>query len=501
MKPSASLTFQRPLRKHQADELDLAAFEAERFLMWEMGTGKTTAAIAWLRAKFNLAKAVTPTLIVSPVATLYNWQHEFSLNAPKRVQDSVLVPYMKSRRVKYTGVEKAALIASTDKKIIVINGEAFDEPAIVAALKAFAPVNFVLDESHKFKSYNLFSGNGRAKTPSRPEKLRTVSRHARNRMLLSGTPMLNGYLDLWSQYYTLDNGATFGTNFYTFRETYFRDKNVRWAGSAKYFPDWQPKPECAELIAAKLREKSSRLRKEDCLTLPPLEYIRHYVEMSPDQVRAYDSMEKQLVAEVSGGTCAAFNALAAINRLLQILSGHLPVEHEDNSEKVLAYFKTNPRLAAAQELLTELTPAHKVILWTSFKANYPKVREMLSKICEFAELTGETKNRQEEIDRFQNDPRCRVILANAQAGGVGVNLTAASYSIYYSRSYSLGDRLQSLARNHRGGSEQHEKITAIDLVVRDTLDEDVLSALDRKENLAENVLEIIRLRGTSASVS
>ncbi len=88
------------------------------------------------------------------------------------------------------------------------------------------------------------------------------------------------------------------------------------------------------------------------------------------------------------------------------------------------------------------------------------------------------------------DKNVRVIVANQQAGGVGVNLTAASYAIYYSRSFSLEADIQSEARNHRGGSEIHKSITRIDLVCPDTIDGICLEALYRKENLASNILKI-----------
>jgi SNF2 family DNA or RNA helicase len=100
------------------------------------------------------------------------------------------------------------------------------------------------------------------------------------------------------------------------------------------------------------------------------------------------------------------------------------------------------------------------------------------------------KARQEAIDSFQNDPSVRVMIANPAAGGVGVTLTAASYMIYYSRDFSLENDLQSEARCHRGGSEAHEKITRIDIVAPGTIDEVILEALERKENLATKILAI-----------
>jgi SNF2 family DNA or RNA helicase len=98
------------------------------------------------------------------------------------------------------------------------------------------------------------------------------------------------------------------------------------------------------------------------------------------------------------------------------------------------------------------------------------------------------KEKQESMDRFQKDNDCRVMIANRKAGGIGVNLTAASYSIVYSRNFSLSDELQSEARNFRSGSEIHEKITKIDLAAKDTIDIRVLESLSNKEFTSEQII-------------
>lgn len=96
------------------------------------------------------------------------------------------------------------------------------------------------------------------------------------------------------------------------------------------------------------------------------------------------------------------------------------------------------------------------------------------------------------MDSFNNDDKCRVIIANRRAGGIGVNLVAASYSIVYSRNFSLGDELQSEARNHRGGSQIHERITKIDLFAKETIDEHILDALNAKEDISKKVIDFVQ---------
>jgi SNF2 family DNA or RNA helicase len=485
MKPSEVIKFSRPLWKHQADTLDWDAYMTEVALLHEMGTGKTTSAIGWLRCKYNMRKQVLPTFIVSPVATLYNWLEEFERNSPEGVHSKACV-------LEGTEKQKLKLLAS-DKQIFITNPETLNPKTVGKRTihsevhKALQARNFqalVVDEVHRFKNHKS----------KRLDELLFISDRAEFRMVLTGTLILNSYLDIWAPWRILDKGTTFGTNFYTFRDQYFQDANARWKGNDGYFPKFMPKPGTDHEVAAMIDRKASRVKKSECLTLPPLVEQTYSVELSAEQRRIYKSMEDELIAEVKSGVCVASNALTRVLRMLQIISGFLQIENDDN-QKFTHRLLDNPRLKALSELLEELTPNHKVIVWCTFKENYASVAAVCDELgIKYTTLTGETKDRQGQIDLFQDDDEYRVKIANPQAGGIGVNLTAASYSIYFSRNFSLGDRLQSEARDYRGGSERHDKITHIDIVARDTMDLDVLNALLRKENFSDNVLDRLRTR-------
>jgi SNF2 family DNA or RNA helicase len=462
------LKFNRDLWAHQTKFLEEFGPRPDFFLSWEMGTGKTTATIGWLRTKYLEHDNVLKTLILSPVATLYNWQNEFKVNAPPYIHEKVAVAHGRKK------------LEAFKSQIVIANYEAFDSVTMLKAIEEYAPQIVICDEAHRIK-------NPKSK---RFKSLVGVSDRATYRGMLTGTPILNSYLDIWAQFRFLDKGETLGNNFFVFRSRYFRDTNVGMP-KAMYFPNWQPHPTTAKDLTDKVAHKTSRVTKDECLDLPPLIQVTEFVEQSAEQLKAYKEMEAQLITEVRSGECVATNALVRVLRMLQILSGHMQTER-DNVTSVHRFEKT-PRLERLMELLEELTPEHKVIVWCTFIENYRQIKAACEeRSIKYTDLTGETKDRQANIDAFQNDESCRVIIANPQAGGVGVNLTAASYGIYYSRNYSLGDRLQSEARNHRGGSEVHKKITLIDLVCKNTLDEIVLQALLKKENFADNVLDRIK---------
>jgi SNF2 family DNA or RNA helicase len=173
-------------------------------------------------------------------------------------------------------------------------------------------------------------------------------------------------------------------------------------------------------------------------------------------------------------------------RLQQIVSGFLKVEAGE--AKALP---DTPREQALRDILEDQPADGKVIIWAVFHSNYVAIRKVLEGLgWQYAELHGlvPTGKHQDEIDRFMTDPTCRAIIANPQSGGIGVNLTAAATSIFFSHNFSLENDLQAEARNHRGGSERHEKITRYDLVATDTIDEIVMEALAAKQEVSGKIL-------------
>ena len=470
------MTTTRKLWKHQEDFLRKFKDAPNAAMFFEMGTGKTMTAAHWMRHKMNADKAILPTLILSPLATLHNWKRTITEEAP-RLAEHIAIAHGKNKD------------EALEYPIVIANYEILDSTLCHATLKKIKPAIIICDESHKIKS-------GQSK---RFKTLLTFSDYAKYRLIMTGTPILNSYLDLWAQFRFLDGGRTLYDNFFVFRAKYFRDHNAGMP-SGRHFPDWRPLPGTAAELSEKIKEKSSRVTKEECLSLPPLVQVTEHIPLGKEQKKAYTEMEESLITEVKSGVCAASNALTRVLRMLQILAGHLPVEpgtpEPENYGALSTHrFKENPRLERLSELLEELTVNHKIIVWCTFQADYHLIQGRCAalNLCT-ASLTGLVSDKQREIDRFKNNPECKVLIGNPSAGGVGVDgLQVASYAVYYSRSYSLGDRLQSEARNHRGGSEMHSKITHIDLVAKDTLDDIVLQALLKKENFAESVLT--RLKG------
>jgi SNF2 family DNA or RNA helicase len=307
---------------------------------------------------------------------------------------------------------------------------------------------------------------------------------------MTGTPFLNNQMDLWSQFYILDLGETLGDSFFAYRARYFWDLNAGKRGTRAYFPLFVPKKTSSNELARLIESKSVVAKKEDCLDLPPLVKKQVEVSLAPDQRAAYEEMKKDFLTYVNDKACVAVLAITKALRMQQILSGFIKLE--DGS---IHRFKDNPRAKALKELLEEICveSGEKCIVWSVFHEDYAVVRKACEDLkIEYREIHGLVSgpSKLTAMEDFELKPEVKVIICSPGAGGIGISLIAASYSIWYSRNFNLEHDQQAEARNHRGGSERHEKITRIDLVVPGSLDSVVLDSLSQKKSIAESILTL-----------
>lgn len=463
---------------HQLKAIEMAKDVRDFAFLMDMGTGKTSTTINVLRHKYAQNKRLMRTLILCPVVVVENWRREFKVHSKIGHQ---VFPLVGSEKQRIKLFEEKIKLAQAP--IFVTNYEAFQMKKLMQLLFNWRPEICVYDESQRLKNPQA----------SRTKMAIMLSDLAHHRYILSGTPVLNTPMDIWSQYRALDCGETFHDaqgrplNFYAFRNRYFEDINAGMP-QGKHFAKWEMQHdnvlvELNELIY----KKAIRVMKQDCMDLPDLVRSRIEVQMAPEQARLYEEMKQNFIAYLkSGEAVTAQIAITKALRLQQIVSGYCKTE---SGEEIT--LKHNPRLDALQELLEDKPEGEKIIIWATFHENYRQIAGVLDKLkIPYTELHGGVsgKDRQANIDRFQTDPRCEAIISNQASGGVGVNLTAASLSCFYSRNFSLEQDLQAEARNYRGGSEIHQKITRYDMVATGTIDELCLEALAGKLNMAEQVL-------------
>lgn len=464
-----NILFKTPLWEHQKEILESTWQAPAWAFLLAVGTGKSLLTISTLRAIYTKHGKVIPTLLLAPASTLYKWEAEFQKHAGDGTNAHVAV---------LTGPITKRILQMQTAKILITNYEIFDQDKACAALIKFAPVIVISDELHTIRNHKS----------KRFRRLLMVSDASKYRRGLTGTPIANSLQDIWAQWRFLDFGESFHTNFFTFRREFFYDKNLGMP-AAKHFPDWRPLPHAATEIKRRMLRIASIRTKEECLKLPPTVYTQIPVELSKAQQKAYDEMKRDLITYVDSAASTATIALTKVLRMLQITSGFV-----QTTEGRAVSFEKIPRIDALTEQLDALIHTNKVIVWAVFQQNYTAIAEVCKSLGTVpVYLTGNesAKEKQASMHAFEHDEKTRVIIANPAAGGTGVDLIAASYNIYYSRNYSFIQRSQSEGRSHRGGSEIHEKITYIDLIARNTIEDAVFYMVLKKEKLSDKIMDIV----------
>lgn len=449
-------------------------------LFFEQGTGKSRTLIDILREKFAQedklstdAEEPLRTLILCPPIVIENWKREWQKYS--RVRESALIT------LTGTCPKRLETLRESLYAIYITNYQSLLHEELFEKLLSMRFEVVVLDESQKIKTFN-------SKTT---KAVLALGARARYRYCLSGTPILNTISDIFSQVRFLDQGETFGNSYYGFRSKYYVDFNAGMPGHC-YFPNWKMKPDSAEKIHKAIAPFSMRVLKKDCLDLPPLVKQRIDCPLTLEQSRVYNLLEREFVAELGTGLVATDLEITKALRLQQIVSGHCP-----NSSGDIHEFKGNTRLEVLRELLPGLCATHKALIWGCFRNNFKELSLLCSDLSiAFVESHGRISQSEQRANcaRFQEDSNIRVLIGHPKSCGIGVNLTAASYSVFYSRGFSLEDDLQAEARNYRGGSEKHESVTRIDLVTPGTIDEVILEALAAKQSLSDAVLKHLKLK-------
>jgi SNF2 family DNA or RNA helicase len=236
-------------------------------------------------------------------------------------------------------------------------------------------------------------------------------------------------------------------------------------------------------LSDSLKSFSYRVLKKDCLDLPPKNWTKRYISLTKEQEKIYEQMKKHALAMLNGKVTTTVTVLTQLMRLQQITCGHF-VADDGTTQEV-----KNNRM---QELLDVLEQTEgKSIIWCHWQKDAKSIIEQIEKeygpgsVVDYYGLTPQDE-RQDNIRKFQSDPKCRFLVGTPSTGGYGITLTAANTVIYYSNGYDLEKRLQSEDRAHRIG--QKENVTYIDIICEDTVDEKIVKSLQDKVNIASEVL-------------
>jgi SNF2 family DNA or RNA helicase len=233
-----------------------------------------------------------------------------------------------------------------------------------------------------------------------------------------------------------------------------------------------------------LKPYSFRVTKEECLDLPPKVKVIRHVEMTPEQKRMYVTLKKRAIIELEREKIvSAPLIITRILRLQQILCGF--IKYDNGTEEVIE--GENPRI---QELLDVIEETQgNIIIWATYRNSIKLIRDSIAKVygaSKVATFFGDTESeeRQEIVKNFQSG-EIRFFVGQPRTGGYGITLTNAKTVIYFNNTYDMEVRLQSEDRAHRIG--QKDKVTYIDFVCPNTLDEKIIQVLNNKKKLADEI--------------
>lgn len=480
------------------------AFNVHNYaLFFEMGTGKTRTVIEIMRAIYNSQGRVHRTLIYTLPLPVPQWREEWLKYTAINKNKITLLQGPGPKRLKLF----LKTIEANPDQIFITNWEALLMKPLFQAMQAWRPEVIVFDESHKAKSHKSKRSKAAFEMANPRDWITKKPLPKPNTYILTGSPVLKDTLDLFQQMKILDGGRTFGQNYFAFRAQYFRDRNAGMPEDIA-FPDWEIMTEekdgfdALAAIQSKLGAISMRVEKKDCLDLPPEVSVPIKVAMSKEQQRLYDEMQDDLITYYRSKAVVATMALTKALRLMQIASGFVAAQTpgEDDGRVELDLGDT-PKLLALHDLVEQIVVEGqgKVLIWAVFKHNYGQIRQVCDGLgVKYVEVHGGISEPQKikNVKAFQEDPAVKVFIGHPGSGGVGLNLTVAGYSIFYSRNFSLEHFLQARARNHRGGSTEagHTSITHYDLICEGTIEEDVVSSLNEKQVISDRVLSTIVYR-------
>lgn len=458
-------------------------------------SGKTKEAIDNFSALFqhNLIDGV---IVIAPMGVYRNWTTK---EIPEHMPDHL------KRRMMYwqKGKKARRMIEDMCKNgsppehildILVINIEALVTKSVVEMLIEFLKSHetmLIIDESTRIKNVSA----------QRTKACAKLANFAKYRRILTGSPLLNTPLDLYGQCNFLnparvntragifrDNPLGF-SNYISFRARYAVMRKIDRGGKTQEFPvAYQHLDE----LAAKLKEFSSRIKKEECVDLPDKIYTVREVPMTDEQIKGYNEMAKKcriFLTQSDGQVDTVFAnlALTQLLRLHQISAGF--ITNEDGT----VYKIDNNRMAELMAVLEDIDiTKNKVIIWSNF---VPAIEEILSAlrikygpeaIVDFYGATEEEDREKAKIAFQDPDSPVKIFVGNPAVAGMGITLTQASYVIYYSNSFNLEYRMQSEDRAHRVGLTH--PVTYIDFVSTQ-MDRDVLKALRNKKQVADLVVD------------
>ena len=454
--------------EHQRNALNESAEKVQWAYFMEMGTGKTKVTIDNIAYLFFQRK-ITSVLIIAPKSVYLNWETEIETHMPDVLKYKIY-KWNIDKPKDYHDLQNFK-----DLRIFLINVEALSTKRGFDACVDYLrknKLNFVtVDESTTIKN----------RSAKRTKNILGLQKLAHIRRILTGSPITKSPLDLYTQCQFLSPELLGFSSYLAFRNRYAEMTDIP-VGSGRYIsvPKYYKR---LEELETKLKQFSTRIRKDQCLDLKPKVRQKRYIELEGESKNIYNRLRTSALAIVEDSTISFSNKLTEIIKLHQVCNGFT----KNDDGEIMTLHKS--KLKALEETLDETDG--KVIIWANYLYNIHEIKKFLidkygpeSTVSIYGEVS--VQDRKDAVDRIQQDPKCRFLVGNPTTGGFGLTLTAVNTVIYFSNNYNLEIRKQSEDRAHRMG--QKGTVVYIDIVARNTLDEAIMKSLTSKGQIAAKTL-------------
>ncbi len=431
----------------------------------DMGLGKTIETLALIQSQYDEEPSAAPalklpgisffnpsskgaTLVVMPTSLIYNWQQEAEKFTPGL---NILV---------YTGTYRDKDLAQFDQYDVVLTSYGIVRIDI-DLLKRYQFHYVILDESQAIKN------------PSSHVTRAVLQLQARHRLILTGTPLENSTLDLWSQMSFINPGLLGN-------QTFFR--NEFQIPIEKKGDDQKTRRLYGLIKPFMLRRHKSQVATE----LPPKVESLHYCAMTEEQERAYEeakSYYRNMILEhidQEGMARSQMVVLQGLTRLRQLANHPRLADpgYEDGSGK---------REDVLHKIETALSENHKILIFSQFVKHLDLFREHLDRQhISYAYLDGNTHDRQAQVALFQENDSVKLFLISLKAGGLGLNLTAADYVFILDPWWNPAVEAQAVDRAHRIG--QDKTVFTYKFITKGTVEEKILALQRNKQRLASELV-------------
>lgn len=406
---------------HQRTTADFLTLHPRCFVFNEAGTGKTSAA-AWAADYLMTKGKVKRVLIICPVSIMETaWRSDLFKTVMHRT-----VAIAQGTRIQRQNIVKG------NYEFVVIN---FDGVKVVREeLEAGGFDLIIVDEANAVKSVQT----------DRWKALASLVKPSTRLWMMTGTPASQSPLDAYGLAKLVNPDAVprfFGA---------FRDRVMRKITQYK----WAPREE-AQAIVHQVLQPAIRFTKEECLDLPDMLFSTREVPLTPQQVKYYEILRKQMIAVAAGSEITAVNAAAMLNKLLQVSQGAVYTD-----DKSVVEFDVSNRVSELLDVIAQTD--HKVLVFVPYRHTL----EMVEAKVQAAGYTTATihggvaaPRRAEIIKQFQTEDDPRILIMIPQATAHGITLTRANQVVWWGPVSSTEIYLQANSRAHRAGQTNKVTIT------------------------------------------